>query len=91
MTKFFLYISASITVYGAIIPGGYYLTIYREVGNCTNPVYDSTRLLVLAICCMVLVSLSFLVWILMLPIYHKSSDPSEKYREVTNSQTEPNE
>ena len=27
MTKIILYISASMTVYGAIIPGGYYLTI----------------------------------------------------------------
>lgn len=27
MTKIFLYFSASMTVYGAIIPGGYYLTL----------------------------------------------------------------
>ena len=29
MTKIVLYMSASMTVYGAIIPGGYYLTIQR--------------------------------------------------------------
>lgn len=90
MKKVLLYFSASLTVYFAIVPGGQYLMFEIEVDNCTS-VYNSTRLLAIAILGMILVGLSLVGWILLLIfVYDKTTDRSEKYKEVVNSQTEPN-
>ena len=90
MKKVLLYFSASLAVYFSIVPGGQYLMFEIEVDNCTS-VYNSTRLLAIAILGMILVGLSLVGWILLLIfVYDKTTDRSEKYKEVVNSQTEPN-
>ena len=40
--KALLYVLASLTVYCAIVEGGYFLTYYTEVGKCFSYVYNST-------------------------------------------------
>ena len=67
---------ASLTVYGAIVPAGWFLTIYKEIDNCLLAVYSSTELLAIAICGIILVSLSLVVWAMLLCIYDKTTDPS---------------
>jgi hypothetical protein len=85
----FLYFSASITVYSAIVVAGYHFTFYREIENCSPATYNSVHLMAIGISAIILAGLAFILWIMLCCIYRKTTDPDEKYREVSNSQTEP--
>lgn len=90
LTKIIIYILASLVVYTSIIPAGRFLTFRFELDDCTGSVYNSSHLMAIGFCGLALVIISLAVWILLMFVYWKSSDPSDKYREVTTTQTEAN-
>lgn len=87
--KISLYVLTSVAIMCAIPPFGYYLSVLAEINNCSSATYDTSKIAAILAMATILLAILLVFFVLLFCAFCGSSQ--EKYREVSNRHTEPNE
>ena len=68
--KVSIYLFCSLIILAVTVPAGYYLAFYRELAQCAVTSYNSSQVQAVAIIAIMVVALTFIMWLLFILCFY---------------------